>query len=346
MRYKIKAGKQMNNIYKLENKKGLKIILSSIGAGIVDIIAPDRNGVEESILIHPKNIDEYAYSSCYFGKPTGRTAGRIENGSFEINNQKYEIVKAKGNKHALHGGVDGWAFKEFKVEQKADKEYQYIVFKYYSKDGEGGYPGNLRASISYRLSNEKNVLRVEHHGQTDKDTLLNLTNHAYFNLSGDGKRNILDHILYIDASKFGEVNQDIIATGIKDVDEVYDFKIPHEIGKYIETSECQNNSRGYDNPFIIDQPGEHSVSAFLLDRISGRYIKIKSSYECAVFYSTNYPDPIIVNHGESLKRYDGCCLEFQHFPNGVNSSFLSHKKDVLRKNEKYQEFIEYEFCHE
>jgi aldose 1-epimerase len=334
----------METLFRIQNNKGLEITFSAIGAGIVDIIMPDKNGVRESILVTPLNIEDYISSKCYFGKPTGRTAGRIENGEFELEGQIYKIKKAEGNKHALHGGVEGFAFKKFDAEEKEDENYKYLIFKYLSKDGEGGYPGNLKVSIIYRLSKNENKLRIDHQGTSDKTTLLNLTNHAYFNLSGNCKRNILKQTLYINSSKYGEVNQDVISTKIEKVDEVFDFKTAHEIGKYIESEECQKNSRGYDNPFLIDQPGEHNVSAFLLDEISGRYVKIMSSYECLVFYSTNYPDPVIVNQGRSLEKYDGCCLEFQHFPNGINSKFIENKKDILKKENEYKEFIEYDFC--
>ena len=334
----------METLFKIQNNKGLEITFSAIGAGIVDIIMPDKNGVKESILVTPLNADDYFSSKCYFGKPTGRTAGRIENGEFEIDGHHYKIEKPEGNKHALHGGVEGFAFKKFDVEEKQDENYKYLIFKYLSKDGDGGYPGNLNVSISYRLSKDENKLRIDHFGKSDKTTLLNLTNHSYFNLSGNCKRNILNQILYINSSRYGEVDKDVISTRINNVDEVYDFKTAHAIGKFIEAEECQRNSRGYDNPFLIDQPGEHNISAFLLDEISGRYVKIKSSYECVVFYSTNYPDSVVVNCGRSLEKYDGCCLEFQHFPNGVNSKFIYDKKDILKMEKEYKEFIEYDFC--
>lgn len=334
----------MNHTYKLFNEAGVEITLSSIGAGIVDIIVPDKSGSKESILVHPLNIKDYETSKCYFGKPTGRTAGRIENGIFNLEGKTYKIKKAKGNKHALHGGVEGFAFKEFKAEEEENEDSKSVTFRYFSKDGEGGYPGNLNVEITYTLSKYKSKLRVEHRGLSDQTTLLNLTNHAYFNLSGNCKRNILDQVLYINSEKVGEVNKDVISTGIKETGEVYDFRTPHKIGDYIEDDECQRNSRGYDNPYIISEPGENSLSAFLLDNKSGRYLKIKSSYDCLVFYSTNFPDEVVVNTGSPLKKYDGCCLEFQHFPNGVNSDFIFEKKDILTKGEKYNEFIEYEFC--
>lgn len=336
----------MKDIYKLENNKGITVLLSPIGAGIVDIIVPDKNNKRESILVHPLQIDDYETSKCYFGKPTGRTAGRIENGKFNLEGKTYSIKKHEENKHALHGGVDGFAFKKFKVVKKETNEYKYLIFKYFSKDGEGGYPGNLNVEISYRLSKFKNNLRIEHYGISDRTTLLNLTNHSYFNLSGNCKRDILDEVLYLDSSYYGEVNEDVISTGIKQADEIFDFKAPHEIGKYIETKECQKNTHGYDNPFIVDDPGEHNVSAFLFDKISGRCVKIKSSYNCVVLYTTNYIDPVTVNNGKSLERYEGCCLEFQHFPNGVNSSFIKDKRDILKGNTEYKEFIEYDFSFE
>jgi len=333
----------MEKTYSIKNNKGMTVVYSPIGAGLVDIIVPDKFGKQESVLVHPLDIDDYNYSYCYFGKPTGRTAGRIENGEFNLNGKRYSIEKRKTNKHALHGGVEGFAFKVFSVEFKEDDMFNSLIFKYLSPDGEGGYPGELKATITYKQYKNENKLLIIHEAISDKDTLCNFTTHAYFNLAGNCKRDILDEMLYINASKYGKVDKNVLATGIFDVDENYDFMTPHSIGKYIEAKECQEYARGYDNPFVLNDTGRGSLSTFLLDKMSGRCLKIVSSYECMVLYTTCYPDEVVVNTGKPLSRYLGCCLEMQHFPNACNSNFIKDKKDILKKGEKYSEFVEYDF---
>jgi aldose 1-epimerase len=336
----------MDEILSLTSRCGMTIICSSVGAGLVDIQVPDRKGRIESVLVRPQKYSQYYRASGSFGKPCGRTAGRISPKTFTLEGKSYTIETGNDKTFALHGGVEGISSKAFTVHKEihdgADG-YSSLVFTYVSKDGEGGYPGNLTIKISYDLFDEGYRLRIRHEADTDQTTLCNLTCHAYFNLSGNDRRKVLDHTLMVAASKRGVVNENTVATELRDVEKIYDWRKAHKIGDFIEDPDIQWTTLGYDLPYVLDEVNPEKVQACLYDKESGRKLEVLTSYGSMVLYTCNHPSEYICQNGLEIGKYDGCCLEMQHFPNTVNSPFIKDKLDVLTPERHYDEFIEYRF---
>ena len=307
----------------LTNKTNMTIKLSSLGAGIREVKVPDKNGDVKLITLSYTN-DEY-YNEFYHGKIIGRTSGRMENASFEIDGKVAKLEKNNKDMDNLHGGNTGLHHQNFDYRIIENNEYTDIIFNYLSPDGEGGYFGNIAINITYRI-------------YEDIKNLLNITNHVYWNLSGDLKETILDHELYINADKRGVLNERSILTDIIPVSKEFDFRIPKLIGLDIKHEDVTLNTGGYDHPFyLVDNK---NVVSSLSSKASGVNLDIKTSYPVVVFYSNNYPecDKLITND-----KYDdmhmAVCLECQYSPNSV--IMTPDKSGIFDK--EYNEWIEYEF---
>ena len=324
----------------LSNKYGTEVTLCTIGASIYDIKTKDKFDNLESILYTPVNMADFPYDNSYFGKTIGRTGGRISNSRFKLNNMLYEISSDDPN--GLHGGKDGLSFKCFNYVENSTDEYSEIVFSYVSPDMESGYPGELKLNVIYRLYNTENKLTVRFEGKSSEDTLLNLSNHAYFNLSGNAKNKILNQKLYMNSSKMERLNK-LIPQEIVDCKNIYSFKTEHEIGKYLFEDEIIKNANGYDFPYIFDECNKNIDNIILTDEESKRVLKIRTTYPVVVVYTCNYVGDEIMNNNKKAEPYNAICLECMYHPNTINSSFLPEKKDILKKNEKYDETIEYYF---
>lgn len=328
----------MVSFIELENNLGTIVTLCNIGASIYDIKTKGCNNLNESILYTTANMNDFPNNTSYLGKTIGRTGGRIKNGEFELNGVKYKIPSNDPN--GLHGGTEGLSFKPFIYKKSKLKDYTEVIFFYESKNMESGYPGNLELEVIYRLYNEENKLTINYKGTTDKDTLLNLSNHAYFNLSGNAKTDILGHELYINSSKM-ELLEDMIPAKIVEEKEIYSFKKPHLIGDYINDAEIVNAANGYDFPYIFDDNKDFNV--VLKDKTSKRVLKIKTTYPTVVVYTCNYTDDSIMNNNKVMTKNYAVCLECMYHPNTINSDFLKEKKDILRKDSTYNETIELYF---
>ena len=324
----------------LNNKFGTEVTLCSIGASIYDIKTKDKNGVLGSILYTPKNMADFPYDNSYFGKTIGRTGGRISRSRFILDNEEYEIPSNDPN--GLHGGSDGLSFKSFDYVENNTDEYSEIIFSYLSPDMESGYPGNLKLNVIYRLYKLENKLTLRYEAKADKKTILNLSNHAYFNLSGDAKNNVLNHDLYIGASKMEKI-VNLIPSEIVDCDEIYSFKNKHKIGKYLMDEEIINNTNGYDYPYIFDSCNKNIDNIILEDEESRRRLKVRTSYPVVVVYTCNYVGDETMNNNKIAEAYNAVCLECMYHPNTINSKFLTDKKDILDKDDTYDEMIEYYF---
>lgn len=335
----------MDEIFTMKNDLGMEIICSSVGAGLVDIRVPDRDGKIESVLVRPKKFYQYYRSSKMFGKPCGRTAGRLSPvhvvlpGGTEFTAEE----NVPGSNVALHGGKKGISDQPFNCERKEDKDSRYFVFTYLSEDGESGYPGNLKIRITFELKKNENRLIIHHEAISDKDTLCNLTCHAYFNLSGNAQRKVLDETLYLNADKVAVLNSSMIPVRLMKVNDNFSFLTPHKIGDHIEEKEVQHQTGGYDHPYLLQEQNPDIVQARLYDEKSGRQLEIKTSYEACVLYSSNSPSGLFIQNDQELGKYDAICMEMSHFPNSINSSFISNKQDFLKADDKYDNFIEYSF---
>ena len=328
----------MVSFIEIENNLGTSVTLCNVGASIYDIKTKDSNNKSESILYTTANMNDFPNNTSYLGKTIGRTGGRIKNGEFELNGIKYKIPSKDPN--GLHGGTDGLSFKIFSHRKIKNDEFVEVEFFYESPKLESGYPGNLELRVIYRLYNDQNKLTIRYLADSDEDTLVNLSNHAYFNLSGNAKDDILAHELYINSTKM-ELLENMIPAKIVDEKEIYSFKKPHKIGDFIKDNEIIKSANGYDFPYIFDETNDYKV--ILKDNKSKRVLKIKTTYPVVVVYTCNYTDDSIMNNNRVMTPYYAICLECMYHPNTINSSFLKEKKDVLKKGETYDETIELDF---
>ena len=324
----------------IKNKFNTEVTLSTLGASIYDIKTLDKDNKLESIIYTTKDKKDFVTERSCLGKTIGRTGGRISNSTFTLNGIKYNIPSY--DKNGLHGGKDGVGYKEFEYKKSEASEYFEVEFKYLSKDMESGYPGNLDLRVIYRLYKEINKLSLIYKGISDKDTLLNLSNHSYFNLSGNAKRDIMDHELYINASKMEEIKE-LLPRRIVDCKDIYSFKKSHKIGKFIFDPEIKNNTNGYDFPYIFDDANKDIFNVVLKDSTSGRSLSIKTTYPTVVIYTCNFTGREIMNNDKVMTPYYAVCLECMYHPNTINSDFLEEKKDILPKGVEYNNMIEYYF---
>lgn len=324
----------------IKNKFNTEVTLSTLGASIYDIKTLDKDNKLESIIYTTKDKKDFITERSCLGKTIGRTGGRISNSTFTLNGIKYNIPSY--DKNGLHGGKDGVGYKEFEYKKSEASEYFEVEFKYLSKDMESGYPGNLDLRVIYRLYKEINKLSLIYKGISDKDTLLNLSNHSYFNLSGNAKRDIMDHELYINASQMEEIKE-LLPRRIVDCKDIYSFKKKHKIGKFIFDPEIKNNTNGYDFPYIFDDANKEIFNVVLKDSTSGRSLSIKTTYPTVVIYTCNFTGREIMNNDKVMTPYYAVCLECMYHPNTINSDFLEEKKDILPKGVEYNNMIEYYF---
>ena len=320
----------IDKTYTLSNERGYKVSVITYGGAITSLWTPDRNGVFGDIVLGFESLEEYTTNPRYFGALIGRHANRIAQGRFTLKGVEYQLPQNNGANH-LHGGFRGFD-KRIWTAKEGDGV---LHLSYFSKDGEEGYPGNVEAFVDYRLSN--NELRLEYRATTDRDTIVNLTNHSYFNLKGDGT--ILDHELILNADHFTPVSGDLIPTGeIASVAGTsMDFRKAKAIG-----SEIRSIS-GYDHNFCLnDWDGTLRSAARLYEPVSGRVLEILTTEPGIQFYSGNFLDgSFIGKNGVAYVKYAGLCLEPQHFPDAPNHP--KFPSTVLKAGEEYRQTSVYRF---
>lgn len=331
-------------LFTLSNKSGMSVKLTDFGGAIVSIFAKDRNGVFDDIVLGYDSLDNYAQDTAYLGSIIGRYGNRIANARFELDGVEYKLAKNNGENH-LHGGNVGFNKALWKTEEVNDDEFAGLKFSHLSTDGEENYPGNLRIEVFYRLNN-KNELIIDYSAETDKKTVLNLTNHSYFNLKGAGKGDILDHEVMLNADKFTPVDETLIPTGIlQNVKGTpLDFRTSAVIGERINSDyEQLVLGRGYDHNWVLNKPGKSNVpAARVYERTTGRILEVETTQPGVQFYSGNFLDGTAVGKGgiSYEKRY-GFCLETQHFPDSPNKP--EFPTTVLNPGEKYSETTVFRF---
>lgn len=331
----------MLKLIELENELKTKVTLCSFGASIYDIQTLDKYGNLESIVVVSNDEEIFKYNDGFHGKTIGRISGRIKDSKFILNGKEYSIPTNDPN--GLHGGNASISFRNFNTNVVELEELYRVEFTYDSPHMESGFPGNANISVIYNFYKKENKLEVVYEAISDEDTLMNITNHTYFNLSGNNKRNILDHKLYINSSKMLKL-ENMIPTKIVECEEKYSFKNAHKIGDYIFDSEIKALANGYDFPYIFDEKNVFLDNVILEDEVSGRRISVSTTYPAVVIYTCNYPGGLVVNSNKKeLEIHGAICLECQYLPNGINSDFIDNKDDILRKNEKYFNKMIYKF---
>jgi aldose 1-epimerase len=320
-------------LYTLTNDLGYNVSITTYGGAITSLWAPDRYGVFGDIVLGFGSLEDYTSNPRYFGALIGRHANRIAQGRFALNGVEYQLPKNNGANH-LHGGFKGFDKRVWSAKVEDDV----LHLSYFSKDGEEGYPGNVEAFVDYRLSG--NELSIEYRASTDRETIVNLTNHSYFNLKGDGT--ILDHELTLNAGGFTPVSADLIPTGeIKSVvDTLMDFREGKAIGSDLGLTES-----GYDHNFVLnDWDGSLKSALQLYEPTTGRVLEILTDQPGMQFYSGNFLDgSFLGKNGVAYVKYAGLCLEPQHFPDAPNHP--TFRSTVLRPGEEYRHSTILRFLH-
>ena len=337
-------GEQLVSFISFTNRNDFKVTFCSLGASIYAIYMKSKYGYRENIIMTPKEDEFFLSSEAYYGKIIGRTSGRISDASFTIDGIKYNIENDKDTDVILHGGKDKFSNIIFDYEVYEEDNKSYIIFKGYSKDGASGYPGAIDFKITYTLYDDMDDVLIDYHATTTKKTVLNLTNHAYFNLSGDFKRSILEHNLLIKASRFIELDNKMLPICIRNVTETMDFREGKRIGLDINDPYLQNHAaEGYDHPWIFDDQNYEICNASLSDPLSGRQVDVYTTYPSIVVYSNNYPTfrPMIDKENVD-KKNDAICLECQFIPNGINVD-CDEDKAILDVGEVYHQMTRYSF---
>lgn len=331
----IPSGKEVY-LYTLQNKSGANVKIMSLGATIVSINVPDKNGIFADVVCGYDNIDAYLNNSGYQGATIGRFGNRIENSEFIIDENEYKLYSNEGKNH-LHGGKEGFDKKNWNATTWEIGDTSYIEFSILSKDGEEGYPGNLRVKVTFSFNSE-NILSLNYKATTDKKTIVNLTNHSYFNLSGYDSGNILNHTLKIDADKITDIRDDLIPTGeeISVEDTPFDFRKEKLIGKDIDDDNTiLKYGQGYDHNYVLNSDGTIKNLITLKDTISGRVMKVFTNQPCTQIYTANCinENESPFKNGVAQKKRCAVCIETQHAPNSPNIS--SFKSALLNVGELY-----------
>jgi len=328
----------------LTNKNNFKVVLCSLGASIYSIYMKSKYGYIENIIMTPKEDDDFLNTEYYYGKIIGRTAGRISNASFSLDGETFNLVSNKPNNVVLHGGDKKFSDMIYDYEVYEEEDKSYVIFKGFSKDGSAGYPGDINLKITYTIYENVDDVLIDYYATTTKKTVLNLTNHAYFNLSGDFKRSILEHELMLKASRFVDIDEDLLPICIRNVNDIMDFRDGKRIGMDIEDSSLQNHAYlGYDHPFIFDDQNYLICNASLFDPVSFRQVEVYTTYPSIVIYSNNYPTGKKMIDKETVdSKYDAICLECQFVPNGINTD-TDEDKAILDKGQEYHQQTRYSF---
>lgn len=321
------SGKKITQ-FELENDNHMKVEAISLGATLTKIIVPDHEGNFENVILGWQDLNVYEPHPGDFGAIVGRIGGRIAKGQATIDGKTYHFP-INDNQNTLHGGKEGFHQKNWKGSVEKTEDAAILKLSYLSKDGEEGFPGNLNVTVTYTLTND-NELHLSYKGTTDKETIVNLTNHAYFNLSGDAKRDVLDEVVFIDAKERYELDHELIPTGkmitLKD-DPIFDFSTPKKIGQDIEKEHKDlTYGCGYDHVWKLNQ-GKEAVK--LYDEISRRELTITTTAPGVVMYTMNHADtPILLSNGKPQAPRYGVCFETQKAAIGYNEV---NKEDVLLK---------------
>jgi aldose 1-epimerase len=334
-------GKQVK-LYYLKSNGKLQVAITNYGAKIVSLLVPDKEGKLADVELGYDNIGRYVSTKeRYYGGVVGRYGNRIAKGKFKLNGKEYTLAVNNGQNH-LHGGLKGFNDHVWDAEQP---DAHTLKLHYVSKDGEEGYPGNLDVTVTYTLT-DSNEVKIDYKATTDQPTVLNLTNHSFFNLHGAGNGDVNDHVMYINADRFTPVDSTLIPTGklepVKGTP--MDFTTPTPIGQRVDADfEQLKFGKGYDHNFVLNKKGnELSLAASVLEPQSGRYLEVWTTEPGVQFYGGNFLDGTDMGKGGKSYIHRGAfCLETQHFPDSPNQP--NFPSVVLKPGETYTSTCIYKF---
>ncbi|MBB4080756.1 aldose 1-epimerase [Lewinella aquimaris] len=329
--------------YTLRNARGMEVEVITYGGIITSLTAPDSAGNFANVTLGFDDLEGYQANNPYFGALIGRYGNRIAGAKFTLDGKEYTLEANNGPNH-LHGGVTGFDKVVWEASEVPSDTEPGLRLTYLSPDGEGGYPGNLSTTVVYTLRDD-NSLEVSYEATTDQPTVVNLTQHAYFNLSGDFSRDILDHVVEIDADRFLPVDATLIPTGeLQPVAGTpFDFTKPKPIGRDIGQSDDQlTKGKGFDHCWILNSPGGGNAVATVYHPATGRYMEVFTDEPAIQFYTGNFLDGTLpALGGGTYGRRTGLCLETQHYPDSPNQA--AFPSVVLRPGETYATTTTYKF---
>jgi aldose 1-epimerase len=329
------------SLYTLTNKAGNVLKLTNYGAKIVRIEVPDKNGVKDNVTMGSEKLESITKGDPFGGACIGRFANRIANGKFTLDGIEYKLP-INNNPNTLHGGRNGWFSKVWTSEIVKNSRQPAVKFSYVSPDLEEGFPGTVSMSVTYTW-NDKNEIIIDYAASTDKKTVINVTNHAYFNLHGAGKGYIFDHILTLKASAYTPMNATQIPTGeIRPVkDTPFDFTVPHAIGYKIGETFENSEFKGYDHNYVLDK--KEKVNATVYDPESGRVLEVITDQPGMQFFSGNSMmwKKSIETGNKAANTRSGFALETQHFPDSPNQP--GFPTTILNPGEKFKSRTIYRF---
>jgi aldose 1-epimerase len=329
-------------IYTLTNKHGLEARITNYGGIVVSLRTPDRHGEMADVVLGFDSLEGYLTSpSPYFGALIGRYGNRIAHARFALNGVEHKLA-ANNGENSLHGGARGFNKVVWTPRELSDGG---LDLTYLSKDGEEGYPGNLRVTVTYHLT-DSNALQIEYAASTDKDTVLNLTNHSYFNLKGEGAGDILGHSVTLNADRYTPVDGGLIPLGeLRAVNGTpFDFRKSTPIGARIEQNDEQLKlGKGYDHNWVLNKSGNSlSLAARVEEPSSGRVLEVHTTEPGVQFYTGNFLDGSVKGKGGKVYGHrSGFCLETQHFPDSPNQS--QFPSTVLRPGQRFNSTTVYRF---
>jgi aldose 1-epimerase len=332
------------DIYTLTNTEGMEVRAITFGGIITSIRVPDRAGKLDDVALGFNTLEGYLKNPPYFGSIIGRYANRIGKGRFTLDGKTYTLATNNGPNH-LHGGIKGFDKVVWKAESFKNADGVGIIFTHTSADGDEGYPGTLSLRVTYTLNN-KNEIAFDYEATTDKATPVNLTQHSYFNLAGEGSGDILNHVMTIHASKITPVTDTLIPIGyLAPVDGTpFDFRKPTPIGARIAFNDPQIGfGKGYDHNFVIDRNGNGLVlAAHVEDPTSGRVLEVSTTEPGMQFYTGNFLDGSLTGKsGRAYTQRTGFALETQHYPDSPNQP--SFPNTILKPGESYRSKTVYAF---
>jgi aldose 1-epimerase len=335
-------------LYTLRNTSGMEVKITNYGGTITSIKVKDRHGKFGDVVLGFENLDGYLSKTnkSYFGAIIGRYANRIAHGTFVLDGHQYHIPVNDGP-NSLHGGLRGFDKRVWDAKDVSTARVPALELHYLSRDGEEGFPGNLSVTVRYSLGTE-NDLRIDYSATTDKDTVLNLTNHSYFNLAGPGSGDILNHTLTLQADRFTPIDQTLIPTGaIQSVAGTpLDFRKPTAIGSRINRNDQQLKfAKGYDHNFVLNRSGhELGMAAKVEEPHSGRVLEVLTTQPGIQFYSGNFLNGSVHGIGGAYNFRSALCLETQHFPDSPNHP--NFPSVVLKPGEQFHQTTVFRFSTE